>query len=181
MLKTAAFTVQIGRNFGLATHQEAPEVPVAFQHTKVTLYLNRSIHPQKHSFLGKKVLESGLSVFSRFYTHPDFFAFRFVRGFEALASEFAAGTIFTAVTLKQKTRVVKPFWLNNPGLFAEEKDGTEKNEVPINDDSLGFFPHGRALGCLFCYKSVWNKRAACIGKCRSKGFGISQQAFCNAK
>ena len=36
--------------------------------------------------------------------------------------------------------------------FAEEKSSTEKNEVPINEDSLGPFPHGRALGYLFVIK-----------------------------
>ena len=48
--------------------------------------------------------------------------------------------------------------------------------------SLGFFPHGRTLGYLFCYKSVWNKRAACIGTMQNKwGLGTAQQAFCKAK
>ena len=61
------------------------------------LYLNGSIHPEKRSFLGKKILKSGLSVFGGFYTHPDLFVFHLVGGLEALASEFAAGTIFTAV------------------------------------------------------------------------------------
>ena len=35
--------------------------------------------------------------------------------------------------------------------------------------ALGFFPHGRTLGYLFCYKSVWNKRAACIARCGTIG------------
>ncbi len=65
-------------------------------------------------------------------------------------------------------------------VLCRRKEQRRKNEVPINDDSLGFFPHGRVLGCLFCYKSVWNKRAACIGTMQNEG-GTSQQAFCNAK
>ena len=36
-------------------------------------------------------------MFSRFYTHTNLFAFRFIGGLETLASEFAAGTIFAAV------------------------------------------------------------------------------------
>ena len=148
MLKTAAFTVQIGRNVGLAPHQEVPKVPVAFQHTKGTFYLNGSIHPQKRSSRRKKILKRGLSVFSRFYTHPDLFAFRFVGGFEALASEFAAGTIFTAVTLKQKTRVVKPFWLNNSGLFVgacATAPGTQSARPPFFESSLGRHKKQNAL------------------------------------
>ena len=48
--------------------------------------------------------------------------------------------------------------------------------------ALGFFPHGRTLGYLFCYKSVWNKRAACIGTMQNKwGLGIAQQAFLQSK
>ena len=66
--------------------------------------------------------------------------------------------------------------------FAEEKDSTEKTKFRLNDDSLGFFPHGRVLGYLFCYKSVWNKRAACIGTMQNKwGLGIAQQAFLQSK
>ena len=53
--------------------------------------------------------------------------------------------------------------------FAEEKSSAEKNEVSINNDSPGFFYCGRALGCLFCYKGVWNKRAACIGTVQNEG------------
>ena len=33
----------------------------------------------------------------------------------------------------------------------------------------GAVHHGRALGYLFCYKSVWNKRAACIARCGTIG------------
>ena len=42
--------------------------------------------------------------------------------------------------------------------------------------------YGRTLGYLFCYKSVWNKRAACIGTMQNKwGLGIAQQAFLQSK
>ena len=54
-------------------------------------------------------------------------------------------------------------------VLCRGKEHFRKNEVPINEDSLGFFPHGRTLGYLFCYESVWNKRAACIARCRTKG------------
>ena len=86
-------------NVGLSPYQEAPEISVTFQHTKSTFYLNGSIHPQKRSFLGK-VFKSGLSVFGRFYTHSNLFAFRFIGGLETLASEFAAGIIFAAVIVR---------------------------------------------------------------------------------
>ena len=67
-------------------------------------------------------------------------------------------------------------------VLCRGKEHCRKNEVPINEDSLGFFPHGRTLGYLFCYKSVWNKRAACIGTMQNKwGLGTAQQAFCKAK
>ena len=56
-------------------------------------------------------------------------------------------------------------------VLCRRKEQRRKNEVSINNDSLGSFPHGRVLGYLFCYKSVWDKRAACIGKCKSKGLG----------
>ena len=88
---------QLCRDIGSPTHEKALEVQVAFQHTKCSLYLNGTIHPQKRSSLRKKILKSGLSVFGRFYTHPDLFAFHLIGGLEALASEFAAGTIFAAV------------------------------------------------------------------------------------
>lgn len=67
-------------------------------------------------------------------------------------------------------------------VLCRGKEHCRKNEVPINEDSLGFFPHGRTLGYLFCYKSVWNKRAACIGTMQNKwGLGIAQQAFLQSK
>ena len=41
---------------------------------------------------------------------------------------------------------------------------------------------GGALGVLFCYRSIWHKCAACIQRMQyTKGLGLSQQAFCNAK
>ena len=40
----------------------------------------------------------------------------------------------------------------------------------------------RVLGYLFCYKSVWNKRAACIGTMQNNwGLGTAQQAFLQSK
>lgn len=41
---------------------------------------------------------------------------------------------------------------------------------------------GRVLGVLFRYRSIWHKCAACIRRMQyTKGLGLSQQAFCNAK
>ena len=41
---------------------------------------------------------------------------------------------------------------------------------------------GRVLGVLFRYRSIWHKCAACIQRMQyTKGLGLSQQAFCNAK
>ena len=93
-------------NVGLSPHQEAFEFTIALEHAECPLYLNGSIHPEKRSFLGKKILKSGLSVFGRFYTHPDLFVFHLVGGLEALASEFAAGTIFTAVIVRSGNKAV---------------------------------------------------------------------------
>lgn len=40
----------------------------------------------------------------------------------------------------------------------------------------------RVLGVLFRYRSIWHKCAACIQRMQyTKGLGLSQQAFCNAK
>ena len=64
-----------------------------------------------------------------------------------------------ASSCKEKRRTV----------LCRRKEQRRKNKVPINEDSLGPFSHGRALGYLFCYKSVWNKRAACIARCRTIG------------
>ena len=44
--------------------------------------------------------------------------------------------------------------LRAKSVLCRGKEQRRKNEVPINEDSLGFFPRGRALGYLFCYKSV---------------------------
>ena len=96
-VKSEAKEKEFCLNVGLSPHQEAFEFTIALEHAECPLYLNESIHPEKRSFLGKKILKSGLSVFGRFYTHPDLFVFHLVGGLEALASEFAAGTIFTAV------------------------------------------------------------------------------------
>ncbi len=41
--------------------------------------------------------------------------------------------------------------------FAEEKNTTEKNAVPIDDDNLGFFHCGRVLGCFFVIEVFGNK------------------------
>lgn len=41
---------------------------------------------------------------------------------------------------------------------------------------------GRVLGGLFRYRSIWYKCAACIQRMQyTKGLGLPQQAFCNAK
>ena len=41
---------------------------------------------------------------------------------------------------------------------------------------------GEPWAIFFCYKSVWNKRAAYIGTMQNKwGFGIAQQAFLQSK
>ena len=41
---------------------------------------------------------------------------------------------------------------------------------------------GGVLGVLFRYRSIWHKCAACIRRMQhTKGLGLSQQAFCNAK
>jgi hypothetical protein len=45
-------------------------------------------------------------VFGRFCTHSDLFVFHLVGGFETLASEFAAGTIFAAVIVRGGNRSV---------------------------------------------------------------------------
>ena len=61
---------------------------------------------------------------------------------------------------------------------TEEKSSTE-NKVPINDNRPKSFL-GEELRSVssFCYKSVWNKRAACIGTMQNKrGLGTAQQAF----
>ena len=52
---------------------------------------------------------------------------------------------------------------------TEEESSTE-NKVPINDNRPKSFL-GEELRSVssFCYKSVWNKRAACIARCRTKG------------
>ena len=63
-----------------------------------------------------------------------------------------------ASSCKEKRRTV----------LCRRKEQRRKKEVSINDDSLGFFPYGRVLGYPFCYKSVWNKRAACIGTMQNK-------------
>ena len=112
---------QLCRDIGSPTHEKAPEVPVAFQHTKCSLYLNGTIHPQKRSSLRKKVLKRGLSVFGRFYTHPDLFAFHLVGRLEALASEFTTGTIFAAVIVRGSNKAV---FLFGTGTSKEELSPT---------------------------------------------------------
>ncbi len=116
-VKSKAEEKQFGRDIGSPSHEKTPEVPVAFQHTKGTLYLNRAIHPQKCPSLRKKILKCGLSVFSRFYTHPDLFIFYLVGGLEALASEFAAGAIFAAVIVRGGNKSV---FLFGTGTSKEE-------------------------------------------------------------
>ena len=59
---------------------------IALEYAECSLYLNGTIHPQKRTSLRKKVLKSVLSVFGRFYTHPNLFVFNLAGGLEALAS-----------------------------------------------------------------------------------------------
>ena len=60
-----------------------------------------------------------------------------------------------------------------------DKKNSAENKVPINDDRPKSFL-GEELWSVssFCYKSVWNKRVACIGTMQNKwGLGTAQQAF----
>ena len=79
------------------------------------------------------------------------------------------------VTLMIKQPLTRPaMW---PG--RTDKKSSAENKVLINEDR----PEPRLLGELrsvssFCYKSDWNKRAACIGTMQNKwGLGTAQQAF----
>ena len=60
---------------------------------------------------------------------------------------------------------------------TDEKSSTE-NKLSINDDRPESFEKNSGLVSSFCYKSVWNKRAACIGTMQHRwGLGTAQQAF----
>ncbi len=67
--------------------------------------------------------------------------------------------------------------------FAEKKKTPRKNIRPAKQKTPRILPiWGRVLGVLFRYRSIWHKCAACIRRMQyTKGLGLSQQAFCNAK
>ena len=63
-------------------------------------------------------------------------------------------------------------------ICQEQNTLGSKNLVLFHCPLDGMQFSGRVLGCLFCYRSVWNKRAACIGTMQIKmGLGTAQQAF----
>ena len=55
-VKSEAKEKEFCLNVGLSPHQEAFEFTIALEHAECPLYLNGSIHPEKRSFLGKKIL-----------------------------------------------------------------------------------------------------------------------------
>ena len=61
---------------------------------------------------------------------------------------------------------------------TDEKSSAE-NKVPINDDRPKSLLREELWSVSsFCYKSVWNKRVACIGTMQNTwGLGTAQQAF----
>ena len=63
------------------------------------------------------------------------------------------------------------------------KKTPRKNRRPAKQKTPRILPiWGRVLGVLFRYRSIWHKCAACIRRMQyTKGLGLSQQAFCNAK
>ena len=99
-VKGEAEQKQFRRDVRLSPHEEASELAVAFEGAKGSLYLNRAIHPQKSTSVGSKVLECCLPVFSGFSTHPDFFVFLRVCGFETLISKRAAEAVLAAVIVR---------------------------------------------------------------------------------
>ena len=66
---------------------------------------------------------------------------------------------------------------------SPRKKTPKKNRRPAKQKTPRILPiWGRVLGVLFLYRSIWHKCAACIRRMQyTKGLGLSQQAFCNAK
>ena len=66
---------------------------------------------------------------------------------------------------------------------SPRKKTPRKNRRPAKQKTPRIFPIlGGVLGVLFRYRSIWHKCAACIRRMQhTKGLGLSQQAFCNAK
>ena len=66
---------------------------------------------------------------------------------------------------------------------SPRKKTPRKNRRPAKQKTPRILPiWGRVLGVLFRYRSIWHKCAACIRRMQyTKGLGLSQQAFCNAK
>ena len=66
---------------------------------------------------------------------------------------------------------------------SPRKKTQRKNRRPAKQKTPRILPiWGRVLGVLFRYRSIWHKCAACIQRMQyTKGLGLSQQAFCNAK
>ena len=66
---------------------------------------------------------------------------------------------------------------------SPRKKTPRKNRRPAKQKTPRILPiWGRVLGVLFRYRSIWHKCAACIRRMQyTKGSGLSQQAFCNAK
>ena len=91
---------QFRRDVRLSAHEKASELAVTFENSKSALYLNGTIHSQKSTALGSKILESSHSVFCGLSAHPDFFIFLRVSGSETLVPKRAAGTILAAVIVR---------------------------------------------------------------------------------
>ena len=66
---------------------------------------------------------------------------------------------------------------------SPRKKTPRKNRRPAKQKTPRILPiWGRVLGVLFRCRSIWHKCAACIRRMQyTKGLGLSQQAFCNAK
>ena len=66
---------------------------------------------------------------------------------------------------------------------SPRKKTPRKNRRPAKQKTPRILPiWGRVLGVLFRYRSIWHKCTACIRRMQyTKGLGLSQQAFCNAK
>ena len=66
---------------------------------------------------------------------------------------------------------------------SPRKKTQRKNRRPAKQKTPRILPiWGRVLGVLFRYRSIWHKCVACIRRMQyTKGLGLSQQAFCNAK
>ena len=66
---------------------------------------------------------------------------------------------------------------------SPRKKTPRKNRKPAKQKTPRILPiWGRGLGVLFRCRSIWHKCAACIRRMQyTKGLGLSQQAFFNAK